>query len=147
MQSMQISANREAKDEAVVQRLARRPLIVVRARVEELSSELYDRRDDLGPQNGRQENYRRSREEERIRLEQRFMSRADCGWLQINKSQDFYCRRNGRIYRTGSGKDKRWKLYRIAALDDPGHLLGTYQSRRDANKALEKIAYEAEPSW
>ena len=75
------------------------------------------------------------------------MSGADCGWLQVNKSQNFYCRRNGRTYRIGCGKDKRWKLYRIAALDDAGHLLGTYQNRRDANKALEKIAYEPEPNW
>jgi hypothetical protein len=38
-------------------------------------------------------------------------------------------------------------LYRIAALEDAAVLLGTYQGRREASKALEKIAYEPEPQW
>jgi len=32
-------------------------------------------------------------------------------------------------------------------LEDVGVLLGTYQGRREASKALEKIAYEPEPHW
>jgi hypothetical protein len=40
---------------------------------------------------------------------------------------------------------KRWKLHRIASLEDPGDLLGTYQGRGDANKALQQIAYQPEP--
>ena len=53
----------------------------------------------------------------------------------------------GWAIRTVRGKDKRWKLYRIANLEDAGVLLGTYQDRRDANKALEQIAYLPEPRW
>jgi hypothetical protein len=45
------------------------------------------------------------------------------------------------------GKDKRWNLYRIVNLEDAGVLLGTYQGRREASKALEQIAYEPEPHW
>ena len=74
------------------------------------------------------------------------MSGADSRWIQLNKSKDFYCRRNGRTYRIGCGKDKRWKLYRVGSVDDAGVLLGTYQGRREANKALDKIAYEPEPN-
>jgi hypothetical protein len=93
----------------------------------------------------REENYRRRREEERLKLEQRFLLGADCGWTQIKKSEAFYCRRNGRTFRIVQGKDKRWTLYRVEEIDDEGELLGTYQGRGDANKALKKIAYAPEP--
>lgn len=56
----------------------------------------------------REETYRRHQEEERIRLQQRFLAGADCGWTQIEKSEAFYCRRNGRAYRVARAKDKRW---------------------------------------
>jgi hypothetical protein len=91
-----------------------------------------------------EEKYRRLREEERIRLEQRFLAGADCGWTRVKKSEGLYCRRNGRAFRITSGKDKRWQLYRITTLEDPGTLLGVYQGRGVANKALQKIAYEPE---
>ena len=94
-----------------------------------------------------EETYRRNQEAERIRLQQRFLAGADCGWTRIEKSEDLYCRRNGRAFRIARAKDKRWNLYRIATLEDAGVLLGTYQGRREANKALEKIAYEPEPQW
>jgi hypothetical protein len=68
-------------------------------------------------------------------------------WTQVKGSVDLYCRRNGRAFRIARGKDKRWKLYRIASLEDAGELLGTYQGRREANKALERIAYQPEPRW
>jgi hypothetical protein len=42
-------------------------------------------------------------------------------------------------------KDKRWTLYRNEDIGDEGNLLGTYQGRRDATRALEKIAYAPEP--
>jgi hypothetical protein len=93
-----------------------------------------------------QKAYQRHRDDERIRLQQRFMSGADCGWTLVGESKDFYCRRNGRAFRIALAKDKRWKLYRISMLDDPGDLLGIYLGRRDANKALESIAYQAEPA-
>ena len=95
----------------------------------------------------REEAYRHRQQEEKARLQQRFMAGADCGWIQIGKPEEFYCRRNGRAYRVVRGKDKRWNLFRIASVEDEGGLLGTYQGRREASKALEKLAYEPEPRW
>lgn len=92
-----------------------------------------------------EQNYRRWREEERVKLEQRFLSGPDCGWTQIEKSEALYCRRNGRAFRIAQGKDKRWTLCRVEEVGDEGDLLGTYQGRGDANKALKKIAYAPEP--
>jgi len=43
------------------------------------------------------------------------------------------------------GKHKRWTLYRVNEIGDKGKLLGTYQGRGHANKALKKIAYAPEP--
>jgi hypothetical protein len=40
-----------------------------------------------------EQNYRRWREEERVKLEQRSFSGADCGWTKIDKSEALYCRR------------------------------------------------------
>jgi hypothetical protein len=94
-----------------------------------------------------QETYRRHQEAERIRLQQRFLAGADGGWTQIERSEAFYCRRNGRAFRVVRTKDKRWNLHRIKTAEDAGVLLGTYQGRREASKALEKIAYEPEPQW
>ena len=92
-----------------------------------------------------QERYRRWREEERVKLEPRFLLGADCGWTKIEKSDAFYCRRNGRAFRIVQGKDKRWTRYRIKEIADNSELLGTYQGRGDANKALAKIAHAPEP--
>lgn len=91
-----------------------------------------------------EENYRRWKEDERVKLEQRFLSGADCGWTRIEKSEEFYCRRNGRAFRIVQGKDKRWTLFRVKTIDDKGELLGLYQGRGDANKALKTIAYANE---
>jgi hypothetical protein len=85
------------------------------------------------------------REEERLRREQRFLSGADCGWTPIDRSHALYSRHNGRAFRIEQDKDKRWRLYRIASLEDKGVHLGTYLGRGDANKALQKLAYEPEP--
>jgi hypothetical protein len=94
-----------------------------------------------------EERYRQHREDERVRLEQRFLSGADCGWTPVDRSRALYCRRNGRAFRIEQGKDKRWKLYRIASFEDQGVLVGTYLGRGDANKVLQKLAYEPEPRW
>ncbi len=91
------------------------------------------------------ENYQRYKETERLRLQQRFLSGADCGWTPIEEFDDLFCRRNGRAFRIARRKDKRWKLYRVASVADAGVLLGSYQGRREANKALEQIAYQPEP--
>lgn len=95
----------------------------------------------------RDERYRQQREEERVRLEQRFLSGADCGWTPVDRSKALYSRHNGRAFRIEQDKDKRWKLYRIASVEDKGVLLGTYLGRGDANKVLQKLAYEPEPRW
>lgn len=95
----------------------------------------------------REQTYRRNQDEEKMRRQQRFLAGADCGWTQIDKSEVFYCRRNGRAYRVVRAKDKRWNLCRIKIPEDAGVLLGTYQGRREASKALEKIAYEPESQW
>lgn len=92
-----------------------------------------------------EERFRTLKEEERVRREQRFISGADSGWTRIDKSDAFYCRRNGRTFRIIQGKDKRWALFRVRAVDDKGDLLGLYQGRGDANKALTTIAYANEP--
>jgi hypothetical protein len=86
--------------------------------------------------------YRKFREEEKIKRKQRFLSGADVGWTSLDSSdQALYSRRNGRSFRIVRDADKRWKLFRIVAQEDIGELLGVYGSRRDANKALDKIAY------
>jgi len=95
----------------------------------------------------RRDSYQRFKEQERLRLQQRFLSGADCGWTPIEGHKDLYCRRNGRAFRISLGKDKRWQLFRITSLEDSGTQIGTYQGRRDANKALEQIAYQPEPRW
>jgi len=95
----------------------------------------------------REQTYRHHKEQERIRLQQKFLAGADCGWTQIEKSEAFYSRHNGRAFRIARAKDKRWNLYRITSLEDAGVLLGTYQGRREASKALDQIAYGPEPDW
>lgn len=101
-------------------------------------------REDERLRREQEENYRRLKQEERMKLEQRFLSGADCGWTPIAGSAAFYCRRNGRTFRISQGKDKRWTLFRVKTIDDKGELLGVYQGRGDANKALKTIAYASE---
>ena len=69
------------------------------------------------------ENFQRWKE--RIKLEQLFISGADCGWTQINKSDALYCRRNGRAFRIVQSKDKRWTLNRFVGVGNTRELLGT----------------------
>jgi hypothetical protein len=51
----------------------------------------------------RDETYRRSREVERVRLEEKFLSGLDSGWTPVQGSVDLYCRRNGRAFRIARG--------------------------------------------
>lgn len=95
----------------------------------------------------REEAWRRRQEEERLALEQRFLSGADCKWMPIQKSAALFTRKNGRAYRLSPTKDKRWDLFRIEAVEDAGAKIGTYGTRGDASKALAKLAYEPEPRW
>ncbi len=91
--------------------------------------------------------YRERQKEEREALERRFLAGADCKWTPVGDSKALYVRKNGRAYRLSSTKEKRWDLFRIQDVDDPGKLVGTYGSRGDASKALAKLAYELEPRW
>jgi len=95
----------------------------------------------------REERWRRHQEEERIRKQQRFEAGADSSWIELEGVDGFHCRRNGRTYGAVRAKDKRWSLFRVMAVGEAGTLLGTYQNRRDANKALDKIAFSPEPQW
>jgi hypothetical protein len=96
----------------------------------------------------RQTAWRKRTEEERLALEERFLSGADCKWTPIQKSAELYRRINGRAYRLSPTKDKMWNLHRIASLDDQKPaLIGTYRTRGDVTKALTQIAYSPEPRW
>lgn len=96
-----------------------------------------------------QERYKRLREEERVALEQRLLSGADCKWTQLQKSLHWYCRVNGRAYRLSPTKDKMWHLYRVNSTsdDEKGTLIGKYGRRGDATKVVAEMAYEPEPKW
>ncbi len=96
-----------------------------------------------------QERYHESREQDRIAREQRLLSGADCKWTQLQKSQHWYCRTNGRTYRLSPTKDKKWNLYRVTSTsdDEKGILIGKYQRRGDATKVVAEMAYQPEPKW
>ena len=96
----------------------------------------------------REENWRKRAEEERVALEQRFLSGADCKWTPIRRSKELYCRINGRTYRLSPTADKMWNLHRITSIDDAaGGLVGKYQRRGDVTKVLAQLAYQPEPRW
>lgn len=85
-------------------------------------------------------------EEARMARERRLLSYGDCPWTQIKSSKFFYCRKNGRVFQLKPNSDKSWNMYRVSAVDDieVGEMIGRYRSRADANKVLEKAAYEPE---
>lgn len=90
----------------------------------------------------RDEHWKRIREQDRLKLQERFQSGADCGWTPIDGSKDLFCRRNSRAFRVSQDKDRRWKLYQLDGQDDAGgDLLGTYMGRREASAAVQQIAY------
>lgn len=95
----------------------------------------------------RAEARRRRIEDDRLALEQRFLSGADCKWTAIERSPELYTRINGRAYRLSPTKDKRWELLRIQSVEDAGARIGVYGSRGDVTKVLAKLAYEPEPRW
>lgn len=92
-----------------------------------------------------EERRRKLREEERLALEQRFLSGADCKWTPVDRSKELYCRMNGRTYRLSVAEDKRWNFLRVESWEDPGGLLiGKYLQRKDVTKALDQVAYGPE---
>ena len=91
--------------------------------------------------------WRKRAEDDRIALEQRFLSGADCKWTPLKKSKELYCRINGRTYQLSPTTDKMWTLRRIASVDDEdGLLIGKYRYRRDVTKVLAEVAYKEE-AW
>ncbi len=94
----------------------------------------------------RQQYWEKKREEQKQAAQDRLMSGADCPWTQQPKSNHFYCRRNGRTYRLSPTKDDMLRLFRVQKVDDDerGDVLGNYQSRGDATKAVKEIAYRPE---
>jgi hypothetical protein len=96
-----------------------------------------------------QEQHQQWREQDRIAREQRLLSGADCNWTQLQHSQHWYCRANGRTYRLSLTNDKMWHLYRVNSTsdDEEGALIGKYQRRGDATKVVKQMAYQPEPRW
>ncbi|MGY4299937.1 hypothetical protein ACVWXN_008032 [Bradyrhizobium sp. i1.4.4] len=87
--------------------------------------------------------YEQWREKDRVAREQQLLSGADCKWTQLANSPDWHCRTNGRLYRLSTTKDKMWNLYRANSIDSPsGSLIGKYQRRGDASKAVAQVAYQ-----
>jgi len=78
----------------------------------------------------------------RLALERRFLSGADCKWTPLEGSKALYMRRNGRAFRLAPTKEKRWQLHLIQEPTHAENLLGTYATRSAANKVIHKIAYE-----
>lgn len=88
--------------------------------------------------------WRAQREADKLALEARFLSGADCGWTPVTGSSSVWCRRNGRTYRLERRKDGRQDMFRCDGVDDRGLLVGTYATRADASKAVKVLAYQPE---
>ncbi len=93
----------------------------------------------------RQEKWRAEQQAERLALERRFLSGADCKWTPLAGSKAVFMCKNGRAFRLSPTNEKRWALHRIEEPEDAGRLLGVYAARGAANKVIDKIAYEPEP--
>jgi hypothetical protein len=94
-----------------------------------------------------QDRWRRQQEADRLALQHRFLSGADCKWTALEGSKAIFMRKNGRAFRLSPTKDKRWDLHRIEEPADKGEIVGTYATRGAANKVIDKVAYEPEPRW
>lgn len=94
----------------------------------------------------RREYWDKRRQEDKEAAQERLTSGADCPWTQRPKSKHLYSRRNGRLFRLSPTNDDRLRLYRVQQVDDDerGEVLGIYQSRGDATKAVKEIAYRPE---
>jgi hypothetical protein len=50
------------------------------------------------------------------------------------------------MFRLSGAADKKLEVWRVQAMDDAaGRLLGRYQGRPDATKAVGQVAYQPEP--
>lgn len=89
----------------------------------------------------REARYRAHQEEQRLALERRFLSGADCKWTPLSGSKQLYCRLNGRAYRLTPLVDGSCEVSRINQPQDPGVPVGRYRRRGDATKAISVIAF------
>ncbi|MEW6017954.1 MAG: hypothetical protein AB1760_07765 [Pseudomonadota bacterium] len=94
-----------------------------------------------------QDRWLQQQEADRVALQRRFLSGADCEWTALEGSKAVFMRRNGRAFRLSPTKDKRWELHRIEEPMDKGELIGLYATRGAANKVIDKMAYEPESRW
>ena len=89
-----------------------------------------------------QHRWRQQQEADRLALQRRFRSGADCKWTALEGSRGVFMRKNGRTFRLSPTKDKRWELHQVEEPEDKGDLVGTYANRGAANKVIDKIAYD-----
>jgi hypothetical protein len=92
----------------------------------------------------RQDQWQAAQQAERLALERRFLSGADCKWTPLAGSKAIFMRKNGRAFRLSPTNEKRWALHGIEEPTDTGDLLGVYATRGAASKVIDKIAYEPE---
>ncbi len=80
-------------------------------------------------------------ERERIELEEKFLSGADCKWISIDGSKELYCRINGQAYSLYKAGDKSWNLNRINSIEDLCRIfIGSHKNRDEATKALTQLS-------
>ncbi len=91
-----------------------------------------------------QEKWKAAQAAERLALEHRFLSGADCKWTSLEGSKAVFMRRNGRAFRLSPTKENRWELHRTEERKEAGTLIGTYATRGAATKVIDKVAYEPE---
>ena len=90
----------------------------------------------------RDEEFKKKAQEQRLALEQRFLSGADCKWTTLGNSAEFYCRKNGRAFKIFQNAEKMWISMRIKSADDQiGDIIGKYKLRGDATKVINQLAY------
>lgn len=92
-----------------------------------------------------QEQWKAQQAADRLALEHRFLSGADCKWTALEGSKAVFMRKNGRAFRLSPTKEKRWELHLIEEPADKGDLVGVYASRGAASKVIDKFAYG--PEW
>jgi hypothetical protein len=90
------------------------------------------------PSRERDETYRRNREAERLRLEEKFLSGADSGWTPVKRSVDLYCRRNGRALRISRGKTCVGSFTELIASEMPETSSGRTKAEATQTKRFNK---------
>jgi len=92
----------------------------------------------------REEAWQRSKQQARTEHQARLRAGLDCGWIDLDQRDIFYCRLNNRLFRITRDKQKRWELVRISAIEESkGLVIGHYTDRKEANKVIRKVAFES----